>query len=363
MNASTTAVKGLGDQLTSHVDQDTVYHLSIIDRSPVRDEIHHYHSVVRVCLDDGPQESYLHQQDTSGKPSNLDICTIEYAPFPQEGGGGTQILPTLHSSLEGSFSVTWSSSAATGGSYCLIPIKLRNFIGPGDVALKLFVGTERIQMINVTLSHAEQYEESYGCVRLFSGGDAQETRAAETTDVEHQIVTLQRAIEQAKITSVKAIAAQANGDGVEDHQVGSEKLSTRKRKASADAKQPFPRTKEHINLINRLSAATKRLSAIRPVQAFRPVVSAQGEQTQFHMPSQQTKHSNKSAQIHKKGKESKRSKTPPTSTQKTDMNGKTPSSHSSTGAGSKAPTTMAETLRRKRPPPGKASSVERVYLC
>jgi hypothetical protein len=363
LNAPTTAVKGLGDQLTSHVDQDTVYHVSILDRSPVRDEAHQYHSVVRVCLDDGPQESYPHQQTTSGKSANFDICTIEYAPFPQNSGGGTQILPTLHSSLEKSFSVTWSSSSVTGGSYCLIPIKFRNFTGPGDVALKLFVGTERIQMIDATLSHAEQYEESYGCVRLFSGGGAQETRAAETTDIEHQIITLQRAIEQAKIAPVKADLAQASEHSIVDHHIASERHTTRKRKASTDAKLAFPCTKEHISLINRLSAATKRLSAIRPVQVFRPILSAQGEKPQFHMPSQQTKHSNNSAQINKKGKESKRTKTPPTPTHKKDVKGKAPVSHDSTRASSKEPIETADHQRRKRPTPGKPFSVEYVFLC
>jgi hypothetical protein len=295
--------------------------------------------VVRVCLDDEPQESSSRQLTASENSANFNICTIEYAPFPPQNGSSPQILPTLHSSLEKSFSVTWSSSTVTGGSYCLIPINFRNFSGPGNVALKLLVGTERIQMIDVTLSCAEQYEESFARIRLFSGGDAQKTRAAEIADVEHQIIALQHAIEQTKMTREKATPAQSSKNDAPARQSKSEKTATKKRKVSTDIHPTSACMKDHASLTSKLLITRQRLSTMRPVQVFRAVVSVQGQQPQFHMPSQQTKVSNSGAQGNRTCRESKNTKTPRTSKRK------------SASPSSKIPTATAETSRRRRPSP------------
>lgn len=302
--------------------------------------------MVRVCLDDEPQESSSRRLTASENSANINICTIEYAPFPPKNGSSPQILPTLHSSLEKSFSVTWSSSTVTGGSYCLIPINFRNFSGPGNVALKLLVGTERIQIIDATLSRAEQYEESFARIRLFSGGDAQKTRAAEIADVEHQIIALQYAIEQTKMTTEKVMLAQSSKNDAPARRSKSEKSATKKRKASTDIQPASTCMKDHVSLTSKLLSTRQRLSAVRPVQVFRAVVSVQGQQPQFHMPSQQTKVSNSSAQGKRTCKESKNTKT---------LNA---SAYKSVSPSSKIPTATAETSRRRRPSPSTSFASE-----
>lgn len=354
LNAPTTAGNALGDQLTSYVDRETVYHLSILDTTPVRDQAHQYHSVVRVCLDDGPPESY-HRQDTTTENSvNLKICTIEYAPFLQKSGGSAQTLPILHTSLERSFSVTWSSSSVTGGSYCLIPIRFRNFSTPGDVALKLFVGTERIQIIDATLSHAEQYEESYGCIRLFSGGDAQKTYAAETADIEHRIVELQRGTDHAKIAPFNAPLAQPSANGGKGRHENSEQHPKRKRKAPTDAKHATTCTIGHASLLDNLSAARRKLSAIRPVQVFRPVVSVHGQHPESHLPSQQIKYSSPVAQFEQNVNGSKRTHTPSTSAYNTVEKRQEYDYSSNSNANLEVPLKTTVTLRRRRSSPGES---------
>lgn len=194
-------------------------------------------------------------------------------------------------------------------------------------------------MIDATLSRAEQYEESFARIRLFSGGDAQETRAAEIADVERQIIALQHAIEQTKMTPTKATSAQSIKNDASACQGKSEKSATKKRKASTDLQPTSACMKDQASLTSKLLTTRQRLSAVRPVQVFRPVVSVQGQQPQFHMPSQQTKVSNAGAQGSRTCSESKNTKTLRTSMYK------------SVNPSSKIPTATAETSRRRRPSP------------
>lgn len=349
LNAPTAAVKAICDPPISYVDEEAIYHVSIVDTTPNRDENHQYHTVVRVCVDETPQQRSSRQSPLIKQSAKAHICTVEYSPLPQQNGNSPHILPALHSSLEQSFSVTWSSSAVTGGSYCLIPIKFRNLSRSGNVSLKLFVGTERIQIIDATLSRAEQYEESFACVRLFSGGDAQITRAAEVVHVEHKILDLQNAIEQANVALDETKLAQKSTDDALASNIKAEKGTTKKRKASIKTDSVCRLTKEYASLANKLSFARKSLSSVRPVQVFRPVVSVPGEQPQFHMPSQQTKYSIASPQIIRKDKGSKNAKAEYAPTDQKVMERLDQSCCNTNNLNSKIPAIAAKAAEKRRP--------------
>ena len=288
-------------EVTSYVDQDTIYHLSILDKSPIRDAALQYYTVVRICLDDAPQERSGQEFTPSERVADGSICALEYAPFPLPPGVSPQVLPALHSSFEKSFSVLWSFNSVTGGSYCLIPIRFRNCKGSENIRLKLFAGTERLQVIDASLSQAQKYEESFACVRLFSSGEAQKTRAAETAHVEEKVAELQSAIEQVKTRRDKTVLGKNRTDDVSFRQMKAEKPPKKKRKVSVEIPCPPMQIEETSNLIEKLSSERQKLSRVRPVQVFRQVLSTQGRDSLLPVRSHQTKHSIFAPQTHGKG--------------------------------------------------------------
>ena len=289
--------------MISYVDQDTVYHLSVLDKSPIRDNALQYHTVVRICLDNASQNRShqdLIQPERLADGSNGSICALQYAPFPLPPGVSPQVLPALHSSLENSFSVMWSFNSVTGGSYCLIPIRFRNCTGIEKVGLKLFVGTERLQNIDAGPSHVEQYEESFACVRLFSSGQAQKTRAAEIAHVEQKAAKLQSAIDQANVRHDKIALSKSVAEDIAAHQSKAERPPIKKRKAS----DPPTQIKQTSALMEKLSSEKQKLSRVRPVQVFKQVICTQGQGSRCAISSHQTRHSTLAPEETRKGNES-----------------------------------------------------------
>jgi hypothetical protein len=271
------------------VDQDVVYHLSILDPTPSWKGTYQYRTVIRVALDDESQQPSSRPYASCRKSTAPHFCTLEYVPFLR-GVESLPNLPTLYSSLEKSFSVTWTSNAATGGSYCLIPIKFRSAKRRGSIALKLIVGTEKLRIIDATMSYAEKYEEGFACVRLFSEGDAQAERAADIAQVEHTIKGLQAAMERVNDEKGEIKLTQKNRDKAFTRPNDIVKWMTQKSEVGGGTESVTTQIEQHANLAQELLSAHKRLSLVRPVQVFRAVVSAQDEHSQFHMPSQQVKH-------------------------------------------------------------------------
>lgn len=294
-------MKNAAHEVTSYVDQDTVYHLSILDKSPIRDAALQYHTVIRICLDDVPQERSGQGYTPSERVADGSICALEYAPFPLPPGVSPQVLPALHSSFEKSFSVLWSFNSVTGGSYCLIPIRFRNCRGLENLQMKLFAGTERLQVTDAGLSQAEQYEESFACVRLFSSGEAQKTRAAETVLVEKRVAELQSAIEQAKTRQDKTLLDKNRTDDTLFCQIKAEKPPKKKRKVSEEIPCPPMQIEETSNLIEKLSSERQKLSRVRPVQVFRQTISTQGRDSVRPVPLHKTKHSSFAPHPRRKG--------------------------------------------------------------
>ena len=298
-------MKTAAHEVTSYVDQDTVYHLSILDKSPIRDAALQYHTVVRICLDDAPQERSGQGYTLSERVADGNICALEYAPFPLPPGVSPQVLPALHSSFEKSFSVLWSFNSVTGGSYCLIPIRFRNCRGLESLQMKLFAGTERLQVTDAGLSQAEQYEESFACVRLFCSGEAQKTLAAETVHVEERVAELQSAIEQVNTRQDKKMLDKNRTDDTSFRQIKAEKPPKKKRKVSEGIPCPPMQIEEITNLIEKISSERQKLSRVRPVQVFRQAISTQGRDFVLPVPLHKTKHSNFAPQPPRQGNGSK----------------------------------------------------------
>jgi Basic region leucine zipper/CP2 transcription factor len=270
----------------SYVDQDVVYHLSILDTGSSCGGPFTYHTVVRVCREDDQLQQSSRASTPSKKPTKDGVYTIEYAPISQDTNNPSPIQPILHSCFRDSFSVTWSLNAVTGGSYCLIPIKLRTAGTRQSVNLKLYVGTERIRAVDATVSMAERYQESFARIKLFAQKDAQNELAQEIANVEQNISELELVIAQARRVAV--------APSVQPKNTRNSRTSRDTPKGKTD-KQDSQVGSEHVEeLSNKLLAARKVISSVRPVQVFRLVVPEDGEHKPFHIPCEQKKSSKNS---------------------------------------------------------------------
>jgi hypothetical protein len=278
LNAATTAIQNSGKSSTSYVDQDRVYRLSILDTHPSYDVVHQYHTVVRVCLDNGQPQSSSPSACTASEDG---VCMMKFSPYPQDSEGSPPLLPTLRSSSQASFSVTWRPNIATGGSYCVIPITFTNMKSPGGMTMKLCVGTQRIRVTDANMSCGEGYQESFALIRLFSKGNAQATRVSEIGEVEQELAALDVVIAQTDVEVDEMTPKQKNMD--EDLVVGSKYKQRTPRKRKASSTEPVS-TKHKVD-------SACRISPVRPVQVFRPVSAVQSESRPIHMPLQQIKHS------------------------------------------------------------------------
>jgi hypothetical protein len=309
--------------------------------------VHQYHTVVRVCLDDGnPPQTVPPQSAPSNRPDKDHTCTIEYAPYMRERESSLHNISALHSSQEGCFSVTWSSSLITGASYCLVPVKFCNMGMPGNFTLKLFVGTERIRVIDTNVSCAEQYQESFALIRLFSEGDAQAACTAKVTEVDEMISELGSAIAKANHDIDECKLKCKPGKTLTPHRQNDAR-SAQKRKALTDTKTLSSLVKERDGLALKLSAARTRLASVRPVQVFRPVISAQGGQPSFHMPSQQVRYSTPANRLKTQSKNGKKAIQRSTAT--SDLLIVSQTFFPMTASSTKITTTTTESKRRSSP--------------
>lgn len=121
-----------------------------------------------------------------------------------------------------------------------------------------------------------------------------------------------------------------------------------------DAKHATTCTIGHASLLDNLSAARKKPSAIRPVQVFRPVVSVHGQHPESHLPSQQIKYSSPVAQFEQNVNGSKRTHTPSTSAYNTVEKRQEYDYSSNSNANLEVPLKTTVTLRRRRSSPGES---------
>ena len=212
-------------------------------------------------------------------------------------------MPTLHSSVHSSFSVTWSSNAVTGGSYCLIPIKFGSLSEKAGVVLKLCIGTERIRFIDANISCADQYQESFALIRLFDQGNAKAARALEAAEVEQALKNVELELEQTDIELAAMRLSRTGLDAANTKRSKTDKRTSQKRKAPTISDSEAAKIKERERLSCKMSAARKSISSARPVQVFRQVVAVRGAETPFHMPSEQMK-SSKVPKLEHVGRES-----------------------------------------------------------
>lgn len=168
--------------------------------------------------------------------------------------------------------MTWSSNAVTGGSYCLIPIKLHTAGTQQRANLKLYVGTERIKAIDATMSLADPYQESFARVKLFAQRQAQNQHEEEIAAMETKSIELERAIAHLEQRTT------AEQTMLRDRP---------KRNTSKDTCGLQKRDSKAEGLMNELVVARRLMSSMRPVQVFRLVVPEEGEVKPFHIPSEQ----------------------------------------------------------------------------
>jgi hypothetical protein len=258
-----------------------VYYLSLLDTIPHCDAAQEYHTVVWIC----PEYDWSQTSHDEGH-----LYFIEYAANPEDGICSSATLSTPQASLQTSFSVSWRPNTDTKGNYCLIPLKLNTTKAIRDVTLKLYTSIEMIRVIDTEVSHAEAYHESFALVKLFKEGNAQLARQGEIDELEQQMRRLDLAIAQMGVKTDEARLKeihinQALGDGNE----AENRTSPMGKPSNTDL--ICMKVETRWDLLASLSALRTRLSSVRPVQVFRPVVATHGDRKPFHIPSQRIKYS------------------------------------------------------------------------
>lgn len=170
----------------TYLEQGRTYQLSILDSSVNRDPLRQprYQTRVAVCYDP-EQYDAAHCEKVwawnNGGTLGPSTPAIEHALDSGHGGGQpTQSRLQISEVAFDSFRVDWSSNQVTGGSYCVIPMRLN--LLPGDLAgreamdgkaVTLFVQTRELPLLGSRKVPKKCKEDYILNVELFAEGFAE----------------------------------------------------------------------------------------------------------------------------------------------------------------------------------------------